>query len=164
VNEDGKEAVLAILEAGDFLGVACLSGAPPELVATAIAMESTIVLEISKKEMLRILQENEEFRTYFMSYLLRRNARIEADLMDQLRNSSEKRLARALLLLRREDRQGWAKAEVPSLPQETLAGLIGTTRGRVNLFMNKFRKRGFIEYSKGRLQVHSSLISGVLQD
>jgi CRP/FNR family cyclic AMP-dependent transcriptional regulator len=164
VNESGKEAILAILEAGDFLGVSCLSGAPPELEATAIAMEATIVFEIPKKEMGRVLQEDQDFRSYFMSYLLRRNARTEADLIDLLRNSSEKRLARALLLLARRDREGWAKSEVLSLPQETLAGLIGTTRSRVNVFMNKFRKLGFIDYSNGKLQVHSSLIRGVLQD
>lgn len=164
VNESGKEAILAILEAGDFLGVSCLSGAFPELEATAIAMEATIVFEISKKEMGRVLQQDNDFRIYFMSYLLRRNARIEADLIDQLRNSTEKRLARALLLLARRDREGWAKSEVFSLPQETLAGLIGTTRSRVNVFMNKFRKLGFIDYSNGKLQVHSSLIRGVLQE
>ena len=163
-NEDGKEAVIAILEAGDFLGEACLSGASCELVATAMAMEPTTVLVIQKKEMLRVLREEQDFRSYFISYLLKRNVKTEADLMDQLCNSSEKRLARALLLLARHDKEGSAITNVRNIPQETLAGLIGTTRSRVNLFMNKFRRQGFIDYSKGRLRVHSSIIGGVLHE
>jgi CRP/FNR family cyclic AMP-dependent transcriptional regulator len=164
INEDGKEAVIAILEAGDFLGEACLSDASSECVAMALAMESTTVLVIQKKEMLRVLREEEDFRSYFMSYLLRRNAKTEADLLDQLRNSSEKRLARALLLLARHDKEGPAKTDVTYIPQETLAELIGTTRSRVSLFMNKFRRQGFIDYSRGRLRVHNSLIGGVLNN
>jgi CRP/FNR family transcriptional regulator, cyclic AMP receptor protein len=163
-NEDGKESVIAILEAGDFLGEACLSDASYERAAMALAMESTTVLVIQKKEMLRVLGKEEVFRSYFMSYLLRRNAKTEADLLDQLRNSSEKRLARALLLLARNDKQGSAKTDVPCIPQETLAELIGTTRSRVSLFMNKFRRQGFIDYSKGRLRVYNSLIGGVLNN
>ncbi|GAC1618400.1 MAG: Crp/Fnr family transcriptional regulator [Candidatus Acidiferrum sp.] len=164
INEDGKEAVIAILEAGDFVGEACLRDDSCERAARATAMETTQALVIQKKEMLRVLREHQEFRSYFISYLLRRNAKTEADLIDQLRNSSEKRLARALILLTRHDKQGTEKTNCPNIPQETLAELIGTTRGRVNLFMNKFRRQGFIDYSKGRLQVHNSLIMGVLQE
>jgi CRP/FNR family cyclic AMP-dependent transcriptional regulator len=161
-NGDGKEAVVAILEAGDFLGEACLSDAAPERAARAMAMESTSALVIQKKEMLRVLREAQDFRSYFIAYLLRRKARTEADLIDQLHNSSEKRLARALLLLVRHDKEGPAKTCISNVPQETLAELIGTTRSRVNLFMNKFRRQGFIDYSKGRLRVHNSIIGGVL--
>jgi CRP/FNR family transcriptional regulator, cyclic AMP receptor protein len=161
-NEDGKESVIAILEAGDFLGEACLSDASYERAARALAMESTTVLVIQKKEMLRVLRDEKDFRNYFISYLLKRKVKTEADLMDQLFNSSEKRLARALLLLSRPEKVGSATKNVLSIPQETLAELIGTTRSRVNLFMNKFRRQGFIDYSKGRLQVHNSIIGGVL--
>jgi len=163
-NEDGKEAVIAILKAGDFLGEACLSDASCECDARAIAIEPTIVLVIQKREMLRLLGEERGFRKYFISYLLRRNTKTVADLVDQILNSSEKRLARALLLLSRNDKEESAKRNVPRIPQETLAELIGTTRGRVNLFMTKFRKQGFIDYSNGRLHVHDSIIAGVLHD
>jgi CRP-like cAMP-binding protein len=162
INEDGKEAVIAILEPGDFLGEACLSDDSTERAARATAMEPTHVLVIQKKEMLRVLREVQEFRNFFISYLLKRNAKTEADLVDQLRNSSEKRLARALLLLAGQDKEGAAKSIIPNIPQETLAELIGTTRGRVNLFMNKFRRLGFIDYSKGTLRVHDSLMLNVL--
>jgi CRP-like cAMP-binding protein len=160
INEDGKEAVIAILEPGEFLGEACLSDDSTERAARATAMDPTNVLVIQKKEMVRVLREVQEFRNYFISYLLKRNAKTEADLIDQLRNSSEKRLARALLLLAGQDRA--AKSTIPNIPQETLAELIGTTRGRVNLFMNKFRRLGFIDYSKGTLRVHNSLMLNVL--
>ena len=163
-SEDGKEAVIAILEAGDFLGEGCLDDASSQRVARGMAIEPTTVLVIQKKEMQRLLREEQDFASYFMSYLLGRNAKTEADLVDQLRNSSEKRLARALLLLSRHDKEGSAETIVPNIPQETLAELIGTSRGRVNLFMNKFRRQGFIDYSRGRLRVHDSLIDGVLQD
>jgi CRP/FNR family cyclic AMP-dependent transcriptional regulator len=162
INEDGKEAVIAILEPGEFLGEACLSDDSTERAARATAMEPANVLVIQKKEMVRVLREVQEFRNFFISYLLKRNAKTEADLIDQLRNSSEKRLARALLLLAGQDKEGAAKSTVPNIPQETLAELIGTTRGRVNLFMNKFRRLGFIDYSKGTLRVHNSLILNVL--
>ena len=163
-NEDGKEAVIAILKAGDFLGEACMSDASCECNARAIAMEPTTVLVIQKKEMLRILGEEQSFREYFILYLLRRYTKTEADLIDQILNSSEKRLARALLLLASHDKQESAKRKVPRIPQETLAELIGTTRSRVNLFMTKFRKQGFIDYGNGRLRVHDSIIAGVLHD
>jgi CRP/FNR family transcriptional regulator, cyclic AMP receptor protein len=161
-NEDGKEAAIAILEAGDFLGEACLRKAIPEREVRAMAMGSATVFIIQKKEMLRVLREEQDFRNYFISYLLRRNVRTEADLLDQLCNSSEKRLARALVLLTRQDNANAAKTNVLDIPQETLAQLIGTTRGRVNVFMNKFRRQGFIDYSRGRLRVHNSLMGSVI--
>jgi CRP/FNR family cyclic AMP-dependent transcriptional regulator len=160
-SEDGKEAAIAILEAGEFLGEACLNDASPTRDARAMAMEPTTVLVIQKKEMLRVIRDERDFRGFFISYLLKRKVKTEADLVDQLFNSSEKRLARALLLLARPDKAGSATRNVLSIPQETLAELIGTTRSRVNLFMNKFRRQGFIDYSKGRLRVHNSIIGGV---
>src|ERR1700675_1723480 len=162
IGEDGKEGVIAILADGDLLGEACLSEAFSEHVAHATAMEPTTVFGIQKIEMLRVLHEEPDFRNYFISYLLRRNARIEADLVDQLSNSTEKRLARLLLLLARPDSAGSAEIKAPILAQETLADMIGTTRGRVNEFMKKFRRLGFIDYGRGRLQVHNSIVEGVL--
>jgi CRP/FNR family cyclic AMP-dependent transcriptional regulator len=161
ISENGKEGVIAILTDDDFLGEACLSKDFSEHTAQARAMEPTIVFKIQKNEMSRALREEPDFRNYFISYLLRRNARIEADLIDQLNNSSEKRLARLLLLLARPGSAG--SAETPILAQETLADMIGTTRGRVNLFMNKFRRLGFIDYGRGTLRVHNSIVEGVLQ-
>jgi CRP/FNR family transcriptional regulator, cyclic AMP receptor protein len=162
IAEDGKEGVIAILADGDLLGEACLSEAFSERAARATAMEPTTVFGIQKQEMSRVLREAPDFRNYFISYLLRRNARIEADLVDQLSNSSEKRLARLLLLLARPDSAGSAEIKPPILAQETLADMIGTTRSRVNEFMNKFRRLGFIDYGRGRLRVHNSLVEGVL--
>ena len=162
IDKDGKEGVIAILGAGNLLGEDCLSDASSERVAQAIAMETTIIFAIPKKEMLRVLREEQDFRNYFISYLLKRNARTEADLIDQLRNSGEKRLARILFLLARPDKKRSAEANAPHIPQETLAEMIGTTRSRVNLFMNKFRRLGFIDYSRGRLRVHNSIVEGVL--
>ena len=161
--EDGKESVIAMLADGDLLGEACLSEAFYEHAARATAMEPTTVFGIQKKEMSRVLREAPDFRDYFISYLLRRNARIEADLVDQLCNSSEKRLARLLLLLARPNSAGSAEIKPPIFAQETLADMIGTTRGRVNAFMNKFRRLGFIDYGRGRLRVHNSIVEGVLQ-
>jgi CRP/FNR family cyclic AMP-dependent transcriptional regulator len=163
IAEDGKEGVIAILADGDLLGEACLTEASYEHAAQATAMEPTTVFGIHKKEMSRVLREAPDFRNYFISYLLRRNARIEADLVDQLSNSSEKRLARLLLLLARPNSAGSAEIKPPILAQETLADMIGTTRGRVNEFMNKFRRLGFIDYGRGRLRVHNSIVEGVLQ-
>lgn len=163
IAEDGKEGVIALLADGDLLGEACLSEAFSEHTARATAMEPTTVFGIHKKEMSRVIREEPNFRNYFISYLLRRSARIEADLVDQLSNSSEKRLARLLLLLARPDSAGSAEIKAPFLAQETLADMIGTTRGRVNLFMNKFRRLGFIDYGNGRLRVHNSIVEGVLQ-
>jgi len=162
IAEDGKEGVIALLADGDLLGEACLSEAFSNHAARATAMEPTTVFGIQKKEMSRVLREEPDFRNYFISYLLRRSARIEADLVDQLSNSAEKRLARLLLLLDRPGTAGSAEIKAPILAQETLADMIGTTRGRVNLFMNKFRKLGFIDYGRGRLRVHNSIVEGVL--
>jgi len=163
IAEDGKEGVIALLTDGDFLGEACLSEAFSKHAAQATAMEPTTVFGIQKKEMSRVLREEPDFRNYFISYLLRRSARIEADLVDQLSNSAEKRLARLLLLLDRTGSDGSAEIKAPILAQETLADMVGTTRGRVNLFMNKFRRLGFIDYDRGGLRVHNSIVKGVLR-
>jgi CRP/FNR family cyclic AMP-dependent transcriptional regulator len=163
INENGKEAVIALLGSGDFLGEGCISGGSPVRLATATAMAGTNALVIEKREMIRVLREEKDFADYFLNYMLKRNVRIEADLVDQLFNSSEKRLARALLLLARYGKEGQPDTIIAKIPQETLAELVGTTRSRVNFFMNKFRKLGFIHYNGG-LQVHSSLLNVVLHD
>jgi CRP/FNR family cyclic AMP-dependent transcriptional regulator len=162
-NETGKEAVIALLAAGDFLGEGCISNGSSMRMATATAMAPTTALEIKKDEMIRVLHEQKEFADRFISYMLKRNVRIEADLVDQLFNSSEKRLARALLLLARYGKEGQPEKLIGKISQETLAELVGTTRSRVNVFMNKFRELGFIHYNGG-LQVHSSLLNVVLHD
>lgn len=162
VNTQGKEAVLAILGPGDFVGEGCIIGNPVRMAtATAIAPLSAMIIE--KKEMMRVLHEQGEFAQKFIQYMLERNIKIEADLVDQLFNSSEKRLARALLILARYGKTGEPETLVAKISQETLAELVGTTRSRVNFFMNKFRKLGFIHYNGG-LQVHSSLLNVVLHD
>jgi CRP/FNR family cyclic AMP-dependent transcriptional regulator len=162
VNESGKEAVVAILGLGDFLGEGCLAG---ELLcmATATAIGPTTVLTIEKHEMTRALHGEHEFSDRFIAYMLARNLRVQQDLIDQLFNSSEKRLARTLLLLARYGAPGRPEKELPKISQETLAEMIGTTRSRVNFFMNKFRKLGFIEYN-GVIRVNNSLLSIVLSD
>jgi len=161
VNTQGKEAVLGILGPGDFLGEGCIIGNPVRMVtATALAPLSAIVID--KKEMMRVLHEHSEFAAKFIQYMLERNIKIEADLVDQLFNSSEKRLARILLLLARFGKEGSPEV-VPKISQETLAEMVGTTRSRVSFFMNRFRKLGFIHYNGG-LQVHSSLLNVVLHD
>jgi CRP/FNR family transcriptional regulator, cyclic AMP receptor protein len=162
-NESGKEAVIALLAAGDFLGEGCISSGAPKRMATATTMAPTTAVEIKKDEMIRVLHEQKEFADRFISYMLKRNVRIEADLVDQLFNSTEKRLARALLLLARYGKEGQPEPIVGKISQETLAELVGTTRSRVNVFMNKFRELGFIHYNGG-LQVHSSLLNVVLHD
>jgi CRP/FNR family transcriptional regulator, cyclic AMP receptor protein len=162
VNPQGKEGVLALLGPGDFLGEGCIVGNPVRMF-TATAMASVEATRIEKKEMIRVLHDEQEFATKFIQYMLKRNIRIEADLVDQLFNSSEKRLARALLILARYGREGEPKTVVAKISQETLAELVGTTRSRVNFFMNKFRKLGFIHYNGG-LQVHRSLLNVVLHD
>jgi CRP/FNR family cyclic AMP-dependent transcriptional regulator len=163
INESGKEAVIALLGSGDFLGEACINGGSPVRLATATAMEPTTAMVIKKKEMLRVLHEEKDFAEYFITYMLKRNLKTEADLVDQLFNSSEKRLARALLILARYGKEGQPETVVAKVSQETLAELVGTTRSRVNFFMNKFRKLGFINYN-GTLQVHSSLLNVLLHD
>ena len=162
VNPQGKEAVLALLGPGDFLGEGCIVGNPVRMV-TATAMAAIEATIIEKKELIRVLHDEREFARTFIQYMLERNIKIEADLVDQLFNSSEKRLARALLILARYGKEGEPETVMARISQETLAELVGTTRSRVNFFMNKFRKLGFIHYNGG-LQVHSSLLNVVLHD
>ena len=162
VNGVGKEAVVAVLGPGDFFGEGCLA-AQPIRIGAATATAPTTLLVIDKKEMSRILHAEHEFSDRFISYMLTRNLRIEADLVDQLFNSTEKRLARALLLLARYGMDDQPQGVLPKISQETLAETIGTTRSRVNLFMNKFKKMGFIKYSGG-LQINRSLLSVVLHE
>jgi CRP/FNR family cyclic AMP-dependent transcriptional regulator len=162
INEGGKEAVVAILGPGDFLGEGCLAG-QPVCMATATAIVPTSILFIEKNEMMRVLRTEHALSDLFISHMLTRNIRIEEDLIDQLFNSSEKRLARALLLLARYGEEDKPHGVVPKVSQETLAEMIGTTRSRVNFFMNKFRKLGFIKYNGG-LQINTSLLNVVLHD
>jgi CRP/FNR family transcriptional regulator, cyclic AMP receptor protein len=162
VSRTGKEAVVAFLEPRTFFGEGCLAGQPKRM-ATATAMAACTVLTIEKDEMSRQLHERPAFSDRFLSHMLRRNIRIEEDLVDQLFNSSEKRLARTLLLLTRYGEQEPTQRVLPKLSQELLAEMVGTTRSRVNFFMNKFRKLGFIEYNGG-LKIHSSLLSVVLHE
>jgi CRP/FNR family cyclic AMP-dependent transcriptional regulator len=162
VNSTGKEAVVAILKPGDFFGEGCLA-AQPIRIGAATSVAATTVLVIEKDEMIRVLHTEHEFSDRFISYMLTRNIRIEADLVDQLFNSTEKRLARALLLLARYGQDDQPQRVLPKVSQEILAETIGTTRSRVNLFMNKFKKMGFIKYNGG-LQINSSLLSVVLHE
>jgi CRP/FNR family transcriptional regulator, cyclic AMP receptor protein len=162
VNETGREAVVAILGPGDFFGEGCLAD-QSICMATATAIAPTTVLVIEKDEMIRVLHEEHEFSDRFIAYTLARNTRVEEDLIDQLFNSSEKRLARTLLLLARYGAQDEPQKVIPKVSQEMLAEMIGTTRSRVNFFMNKFRKLGFIEYN-GEIHVNKSLLSVVLHD
>jgi len=158
----GKEAVVAILGSGDFFGEGSLAGQPLRM-ATATAITECSVLRIPKEAMIRMLHHEPVLSELFMTYLLSRNIRIEEDLVDQLFNSSEKRLARILLLLTRFGKDGQHEAVVPRISQGTLAEMVGTTRSRVSFFMNKFRRLGFVDYNGG-LQVHSSLLNIVLHD
>jgi len=162
VNETGKEAVVAMLGPGDFFGEGCLAGQPKRM-GTAIAITPTTALVIDRNEMIRVLHVEHEFSDRFIAHMLSRNIRIEEDLVDQLFNSTEKRLARALLLLARYGKQDQPQRVLPKMSQEMLATMIGTSRSRVNLFMNKFKKLGFIKYNGG-LQINSSLLSVVLHD
>jgi len=158
----GKEAVVAMVGPGDFFGEGCLAGQAMRM-GTAKAVMTTAVLRIPKSDMVRTLHNHSDFSDRFISHMLTRNIRIEEDLVDQLFNSSEKRLARTLLLLARYGEESTALRVLPKLSQETLAEMVGTTRSRVNFFMNKFRKLGLIEYNGG-LKVNSSLLSIVLHD
>jgi CRP/FNR family cyclic AMP-dependent transcriptional regulator len=162
LSSAGKEAVVAILGPGDFFGEGCLAGQPQRM-GTAKAVMRTTLLRIPKRDMVRLLHERPEFSDRFIEHMLTRNIRIEEDLIDQLFNSSEKRLARTLLLLARYGKEDVTPRVLPKLSQETLAEMVGTTRSRVNFFMNKFRKLGLIEYN-GVLKVNSSLLSIVLHD
>jgi CRP/FNR family transcriptional regulator, cyclic AMP receptor protein len=162
-SDQGKEAVVAIHGKGDFFGEGCLNGQPLRL-ASAVAMaDSTIIMGITKAAIVRTLREQPKFAEKFMAHLLARNARVEEDLVDQLFNSSEKRLARALLLMANFGKEGTPDPVITKVSQETLAEMVGTTRARVNTFMNKFRKLGFIEYD-GEMKVHPSLLNVVLHN
>ena len=162
VSEQGKEAVVAVLGPDEFCGEGCLTGQPRRM-ATATAMTECGIMRLEKAAIIRVLHEEPAFSEMFVSHLLARTIRVEADLVDQLFNSSEKRLARALLLLANFGKEGTPEPITAKISQAMLAEMIGTTRPRVSMFMNKFRKLGFIEYN-GRLQVHSSLLSVVLRD
>ena len=162
VSHAGKEAVVAVLGPGDFFGEGALADQPVRI-GTATAMMDSTVLVIEKPEMIRVLHDQPAFSQRFIAHMLTRNIRIEADLVDQLFNSSEKRLARTLLLLARYAKEGSTERVLPKVSQETLAEMVGTTRSRVNFFMNKFKKLGFIDYN-GDITIHSSLVSVVLHD
>lgn len=162
VSKQGKEAIVALLGPDEFFGEGCLAGQPLRM-STATATEDTTILRVRKKSMVRLLHTDQRFSELFTTYLLSRNIRYEEDLVDQLFNSSEKRLARVLLLLAHFGKDGRRELVIPKISQETLAGMIGTTRSRVSHFMNKFRKLGSIDYNGGML-VHSSLLNIVLYD
>jgi CRP/FNR family transcriptional regulator, cyclic AMP receptor protein len=162
VSKHGKEAIVAILGKDEFFGEGCLIGQPKRL-ATAVAMSECVTMRVDKAEIMRVLGEEPLFSKMFVSHILARSARIEEDLVDQLFNSTEKRLARLLLLLANFGKEGRPEPIIAKISQETLAEMIGTTRSRVSHFMNKFRKLGFIDYN-GHLEVHSSLLSVVLNE
>ena len=161
VSKAGREAVVGLLNAGDFLGEGCLVGEPKHI-TTARAMSSTSLLVLRRKEMIRVLHKEHTFSDRFILYMLKRNARIEEDLVDQLFNSIEKRLARALLQLASYGKKGRPE-KIPKISQKELAKMVGTNRGRIHIFMNKFRKLGYIDY-KGGIQINPSLLSVVLGD
>jgi CRP-like cAMP-binding protein len=162
VSEQGKEAVVALHGNGDFFGEGCLNGHSRRL-ATVFTVTECVIMRIEKAAMVRILHDEPKFSEMFIAYLLARNSRVEEDLVDQLFNSSEKRLARVLLLMANFGKEGKPEPVVAKITQETLAEMVGTTRSRVSLFMNKFRKLGFIDYN-GALEVHNSLLNVVLHD
>jgi CRP-like cAMP-binding protein len=162
VSQRGKEAVIALMDAGSFFGEGCLAGKLVRLTSATVVDDSTIV-RIDKQVMMHVLENEPTFSSMFLEYILARNLRIQEDLVDQLFNSSEKRLARVLLLLAHFGKEGKPEPVIAKVSQETLAEMIGTTRSRVNFFMNKFRKLGFLEYNGG-LHVHSSLLNVVLHD
>jgi CRP/FNR family cyclic AMP-dependent transcriptional regulator len=159
----GKEATLSLVRAGEFLGENCMVSAHPLRLATATAMTECVLLSISKPEMVRVLHQEQELSEMFVSFLLARNARMQADLVDQLFNSSEKRLARILLLLAQFGKDSKPETVVPKISQEVLAEMIGTTRSRVSFFLNRFRKLGFIEYN-GEIRVHNTLLNIFLKE
>ena len=161
VSEQGKEGVIGILGTGDFFGEGCLSGQPLHL-ATATALSDSSIVRIDKDTMVRVLRDEPSFSSVFMTFLLTRNVEVEAELVDHLFNSSEKRLARVLLLLANFGKEGVLQP-IPKVSQETLAARVGTTRSRVNFFMNKFKKLGLIEYN-GHIKVHSALLNVIVHD
>ena len=162
LSQQGKEAVVGILEQGSFFGEGCLVG-QLACVATATALDASTIVRIEKAAMIRVLHDESSFSELFMAYMLSRNVRIQADLVDHLFNSAEKRLARILLLLAHYGKEGKPEPVIPKISQGTLAGMIGTTRSRVSFLLNRFRKLGFIRYN-GRMEVHSSLLNIVLHD
>jgi len=162
LSEHGKEAVVGILEPGQFFGEGCLNGHPLRI-ATTTAMEQCVITSITKEAMIATLHNEPKFSELFMAYLLTRNSRVEEDLIDQLFNSSEKRLARLFLLLAHFGKEGRPQPILLDMSQETLAEMIGTTRSRVSFFMNKFRKLGLISYN-GKIEVHNSLLNAVLHE
>ena len=162
VSEEGKEAVVALLEADNFFGEGCLAGEPLRL-STVMALTKCVIVRISKTDITRVIHEEPAFAELFIAHLLARNSRVEEDLVDQLFNSSEKRLARTLLLLANFGKEGRPEPIIAKVSQETLAEMIGTTRSRVSFFMNKFRKLGLIDYN-GSIEIHSSLLNVVLRD
>jgi CRP-like cAMP-binding protein len=162
VSQQGKEGIIAILSAGDFFGEGCLAGQPLHM-ASAIALVESTIFKIEKQTMIRVLHDEPTLSAMFMAFLLSRNIQFEADLVDQLFNSSERRLARLLLLLANFGKEGKLEAVIPPISQELLAARVGTTRSRINFFMNKFRKLGLIEYN-GHLKVHSALLNVVVHD
>jgi CRP/FNR family transcriptional regulator, cyclic AMP receptor protein len=162
VSEQGKEAVIAILGTDDFFGEGCLAG-QTQRIATVTAMTDAVMTRLEKPAIVQVIHEEPAFSELFIAHLLSRNVRVEADLVDQLFNSSEKRLARLLLLLAKFGKEGAPEPVIAKISQETLAEMIGTTRSRVSFFMNKFRKLGFIDYNGG-IEVHSSLLNVVLYD
>ena len=163
VSEQGKEAVVALLGTGDFFGEGCLTGQPLRL-ATVRAITECVTMRITKADITRVIHEEPAFAELFIAHLLSRNLRVEEDLVDQLFNSSEKRLARMLLLLANFGKDGQPAPIIAKISQDTLADMIGTTRSRVSYFMNKFRELGFIDYSGQQIKVHSSLLNMVLHD
>jgi CRP/FNR family cyclic AMP-dependent transcriptional regulator len=163
VSHRGKEATLALLRAGDFVGESCVAGAEHIRTSTATAFARTTLLRIDKREMGRVIREEHTLADVFVAFLLDRNSRIQADLIDQLFNSSEKRLARVLLLLAQFGKPGKTETAIPKISQQVLAEMIGTTRSRVNFFLNRFRKLGYINYNGG-LEIHSSLLNVILHD
>jgi CRP-like cAMP-binding protein len=162
VSKQGKQAVIAILKDGDFFGEGCMAGQPLRM-STVTTLTASSIVRINKADTVRVLHEEPAFSAMFLHHMLSRNIRIEEDLVDHLFNSSEKRLARVLLLLANFGKEGKPKTVIPKMSQETLAEIIGTTRSRISFFMNKFRKLGFITYN-GQLEVHSSLLNVVLND
>ena len=162
VSEQGKEAVVALLETDDFFGEGCLTGQPLRL-ATVSAVTECVIVRITKADITRVIHEEPAFAELFIAHLLARNSRVEEDLVDQLFNSSEKRLARTLLLLANFGKEGRPEPIIAKISQETLAEMIGTTRSRVSFFMNRFRKLGLIDYN-GQIEVHSSLLNVVLHE
>jgi CRP/FNR family cyclic AMP-dependent transcriptional regulator len=162
LSEQGKEAVVAVLGAGDFIGEGCLTGQPLRL-GTVSAMTECVIVRITKADVTRVIHEEPAFAELFIAHLLARNTRVEEDLVDQLFNSSEKRLARMLLLLANFGKEGQPLPIIAKISQETLAEMIGTTRSRVSFFMNKFRELGFVKYN-GQIEVHSSLLDVVLHE